>query len=279
VSRLPRRALLAALVALLLGGGTAAVVNADDRDEGEEGAVDAGRDPESTAYGPTNALPFREDFTRDAAEGEFRSVHGERFDVYPTGWRDTSGVGVYRPDEVLSVHDGVLDFRLHTVDGEPATAAVVPRIEGYGQTYGRYSVRLRAEAVAGFKLAFLLWPDSERWPDDGEIDFPDADLTGHLGAFLHHPDPTGSKQEFGSDVTFEDWHTATIEWSPDLVRFLLDDVEIGSSTTGVPDTSMHFVLQTETSLSAADDPSSAPAPHAQAHVLVDWVTIQSHPWT
>ena len=278
MTRLPRRAVLAAVLAVGLGGGTAAVVRARDG-KAEEGSVAPSVATEASAYGPANALPFREDFTRDAAEGQFRAVHGERFDVYPTGWRDTSGVGVYRPDEVLSVHDGVLDFRLHTVDGEPATAAVVPRIDGYGQTYGRYSVRLRAEAVHGFKLAFLLWPDSEQWPADGEIDFPDADLDGELGAFLHHPDPAGSKQEFGSDVTFEQWHTATVEWSPGLVRFLLDDVEVGSSTTGVPDTSMHFVLQTETSLAAADDPSAAPASHAQAHVFVDWLSIESHPWS
>lgn len=275
---LPRRAVLAAVLTVGLGGGTAAVFSNRGRTTGE-GSVTTTTGSETSAYGPANALPFREDFTLDAVEGQFRAVHGERFDVYPTGWRDTSKVGVYRPDEVLSVHDGVLDFRLHTVHGEPAVAAVVPRIDGYGQTYGRYSVRLRAEPVHGFKLAFLLWPDSEKWPDDGEIDFPDADLDGHLGAFLHHPDPAGSKQEFGSDVTFEEWHTATVEWSPGLVRFLLDDVEIGSSTTGVPDTSMHFVLQTETSLAAADDASAAPAPHAQAHVLVDWISIEAHPWS
>jgi len=275
---LPRRAVLAAVLTVGLGGGTAAVVRTRGSSTGEEpGGGDAGT--ATAAYGAANALPFREDFTRDAPEGRFRAVHGEKFDVYPTGWRDTSKVGVYRPDEVLSVHDGVLDFRLHTVDGAPATAAVVPRIHGYGQLYGRYSLRLRADAVKGFKIAFLLWPDSEQWPDDGEVDFPDADLTGELGAFLHHADPAGSQEEFGTDATFEQWHTTTIEWSPGLVRFLLDGDEIGSSTTGVPDTSMHFVLQTETSLGAADDPSARPDPDAQAHVLVDWVSIESYPWS
>ncbi|WP_167586302.1 glycoside hydrolase family 16 protein [Kineococcus rubinsiae] len=278
MTAVPRRAVLAAVLTIGLGGGTAAVVRTRSPSTGESSPA-GGAAIGSTAYGPANALPFREDFTRDAAEGHFRAVHGERFDVYPTGWRDTSKVGVYRPDDVLSVHDGVLDFRLHTVDGQPATAAVVPRITGYGQTYGRYSLRLRADAVHGFKLAFLLWPDSERWPDDGEIDFPDADLTGSLGAFLHHADPAGSQEEFSSDATFEEWHTTTIEWSPGLVRFLLDDVVVGSSTTGVPDTSMHFVLQTETSLAAADDPAAGPAAGAQGHVLVDWLTIESHPWS
>lgn len=224
----------------------------------------------------SGAVRFDETFSDDAAEGEFRRVYGDRFDVYPTGWRDTSKRGVYRPDQVLSVRDGRLRFRLQQVDGEPAAAAVVPRLPHYGQRYGRYTVRLRADPVPGWKLAFLLWPDSERWPDDGEIDFPDADLEHTLGAFLHHADPGGQKEEFRTDATFDDWHTAVVEWSPGLVRFLLDGTPVGSSTTGVPDTSMHFVLQTETG-STADQPGGLPT--AEAVVEVESVRIESHPWT
>ncbi|MEZ0164120.1 glycoside hydrolase family 16 protein [Kineococcus sp. LSe6-4] len=222
------------------------------------------------------AVQFHEEFSDDAAEGEFRGVYGDRFDVYPTGWRDTSKRGVYRPDEVLSVRGGRLRFRLQQVDGEPASAAVVPRLPHYGQRYGRYTVRLRADPVPGWKLAFLLWPDSERWPEDGEIDFPDADLQHTIGAFLHHADPAGTVEEFGTDAFLDDWHTAVVEWSPGLVRFLLDGTVVGSSTTGVPDTSMHFVLQTETG-STAGEPGGLPT--AEALVEVELVRIESHPWT
>lgn len=225
---------------------------------------------------PGGPVQFDEQFADDAAEGEFRRVYGDRFDVYPTGWRDTSKRGVYRPDQVLSVQDGRLRFRLQQVDSEPASAAVVPRLPHYGQRYGRYTVRLRADPVPGWKLAFLLWPDSERWPADGEIDFPDADLQHTIGAFLHHADAAGGKEEFGTDATFDDWHTAVVEWSPGRVRFLLDGTLVGTSTTGVPDTSMHFVLQTETG-STADEPGGLPM--AEALVEVESVRIESHPWT
>jgi beta-glucanase (GH16 family) len=230
-------------------------------------------DPEE---GTDGAVVFHEEFEEDAAEGEFATVYGDRLAPYPEGWRDTSGHGAYRPDEVLSVHDGVLDFRLQLIDGEPSAAAVVPVLDSYGQTYGRYTVRLRADPVPGWKIAFLLWPDSERWPDDGEIDFPDADLEHDIGAFLHHADPAGTVEEFATDVKLADWHTAVIEWSPGLVEFRLDGVLVGSSTSGVPDGSMHFVLQTETG-STAGEPGGAPTD--EAHVQVDRVTIERHPWS
>jgi hypothetical protein len=47
----------------------------------------------------------------------------------------------------------------------------VPRPRPYnGQTYGHYAVRVRADAVAGYKAAWLLWPDGPNGGDwnDGE---------------------------------------------------------------------------------------------------------------
>lgn len=208
---------------------------------------------------------FAEDFATPAARGTFTDVYAPRWDAYPQPWRDTSGKGMYSPQRTLSVSDGQLRIWLHSEGGQPYVAAPLPRLPQ--MTYGRFSVRFRADAVPGYKLAFLLWPDSETWPLDGEIDFPEGDLTGRISAFAHHADAAGGQDAFPTTATFTGWHVATTEWAPGRVTFLLDGVVIGVSTTDVPDRPMHVVLQTETTLDATPVPATA-----SGTVQVDWFT-------
>ena len=199
------------------------------------------------------------------------TVYRSTWSVYPDGWKDTSGKGVYMPSQVLSVHDGMLDFALHVVNGTPYVAAPVPILPGAGSggglTYGRYSVRYRADSAAGYKTAWLLWPDSGVWPGDGEIDFPEGNLNGTIGAYAHYANSAGGQDAFETSVTSSAWHTATTEWMPGRINFYLDGVLIGTSTHQVPTHAMHWVLQTETSLNGVN-----PDPSVTAHVYVDWVT-------
>jgi hypothetical protein len=215
---------------------------------------------------------YAEDFDVPAATGSFPgAAYGEHWDAYQDGWKDTSKNGTYLPSKVLSVHDGVLDYSIRTEDGLHLVSAPVLK-DTWGQTYGRYSVRFRADSLPGYKTAWLLWPDSERWPDDGEIDFPEGDLApgGTIGAFAHHACAAGGQDAFASSTTFTSWHTATTEWLPGRVTFLLDGAVLGVSTHAVPATAMHWVLQTETALSGG-----APSDAVSGHVLVDWVAL----WT
>jgi len=73
---------------------------------------------------------------------------------------------------------GVLDNVIHTENGVHMVSAPEPVIPGGnpGVPYGRYVVRFRSDAIAGYKTAWLLWPNSDNWPTDGEIDFPEGNL-------------------------------------------------------------------------------------------------------
>lgn len=191
---------------------------------------------------------FREDFDTPVPVGQFPgTTYGSKFTTYPDGWRDTSGLGVYRPAMVLSVSDGALTWDMQEKAGFVRGAAVLPTLPTYGQTYGQYSIRFRAEPTPGFGMAFLLWPDSEKWPRDGEIDFPEGEFSSTIWGNAHHASETGEVDRFPTTTDFTQWHVATIQWRPSGVTFLLDGTVIGVSTTAVPQRSMHWVLQTGSS--------------------------------
>jgi beta-glucanase (GH16 family) len=193
--------------------------------------------------------------------------------AYPSPWTDTSGNGNYAPGRVVSIENGVMNLYLHTANGDHLVSAPEPVIPGApgsegGQLYGRYAVRFRAEAVPGYKTAWLLWPDSENW-SDGEIDFPEGNLTGTISAFMHHKGDPTAQDAYPTKATYGAWHTAVVEWTPQSVTFYLDGTVIGRSTSAaeIPSTPMHWVLQTETQIDGGP-----PANSAAGNVQIDWVT-------
>jgi hypothetical protein len=214
-----------------------------------------------------------DDFTTDATEGTFPAAVSATWTAYPSGWHDTSGNGTYAP-EIVSIHDGLLDIHLRTEAGRHKVAAPIALLpgsaDGTGQLYGRYAIRFRADPVRGYKTAWLLWPQSEAWPRDGEIDFPEGALDGTIHGYVHRRGATtGADQaRFSTRATFAEWHVAVIEWTKDRCVFSLDGRTVGETTTRIPNSAMRWVLQTETQLTGGPPPDDA-----QGHVLIDWVAV------
>ena len=149
---------------------------------------------------------FTEDFDKDAPIGSFpgRCAYGSKWDVYKDGTPDTTGKATYMPSKVLSARDGILDWYLHSEGGEPYTATALPRLvspNAYkGITYGRFVTRFKiTETAPRYSQVFLLWPDSEKWPADGEFDFPAGDLGSTIGATAIHANPSYSNEQFQSN--------------------------------------------------------------------------------
>jgi len=211
---------------------------------------------------------FSDDFTQTLSAGQFPAAVSSRWSAYADGWPDTSGKGTYYPS-AISWHDGLMDVPIGWDGAHFIVNAPVPLLPT--TLYGRYVVRFKADPVPGYKTAWLLWPNSENWPADGEIDFPEGDLDGTMWAFMHRDNATsGSDQDaYNSGIGYTSWHTAVIEWLPSRCTFILDGTVIGSSTYRIPDTPMHWVLQTETEL------GTTPSTAAAGHVLIDWVAAYS----
>jgi beta-glucanase (GH16 family) len=220
--------------------------------------------PTATPTPSSGATPlFRDDFTTPFAEGQFPTAG---WGAYPYGWKDTSKNGTYDPS-IVSAHDGLLDVFIRTTNG-------VHRVASFGPSMylseGKFVIRFRADAMHGYKGAWLLWPQSETWPRDGEIDFPEGDFDGTISAFMHRQGATtGSDQDaYSTSARWTDWHTATIEWRPTFVRFTLDGTVIGTSTSRIPNTPMRWQIQNETTLAGF-----VPADSVSGHVLIDWVAV------
>jgi hypothetical protein len=222
---------------------------------------------------------MRQDFTTPATLGGFDTAYRD-WATYDGG-QDTSHntsrpakqVGVYNSATTTTVHDSLFDGRFFTDrNGTPNVFAITPpnQDQGGGQTYGRYSVRFKIDAAAGYKIAWLLWPTDDRW-SEGEIDFPEGDLDGQMSGYSH--DVTGNPEHnafaFDSGVPASGaWHTATIEWTPGKISYTLDGRSRSTtSAAAMPSHPMRWALQTETAVS-----STAPNPATTGHVYVDWLT-------
>lgn len=256
-------------------------------------AVPVGTNPPGNPSGqpvPQGNLPgwrhiFQDEFTKAAPVGSwanpcspdqivYTGAQGQRWRTYPQCWVDTVPRNPYRPDQVLSVADGVLNFHLHNIDGRPAGANPSPLIDGNSQyqTYGRYSARLKVDTptLSEYSVAWLLWPASDNWPWDGEIDLPEAPLSGTAWGYHHYARQgscvRGCQVSVNTQARFTDWHTYTIEWMPGRVRLLVDGTVFVDTTDWVPDTPMRWQLQTETNGSGTSN----------GNLLVDWVSVWAY---
>jgi len=227
---------------------------------------------------------FRDDFNTNVAKGSFPDAVSGKWGAYPAPWKDTSGHGVYSPKEVVSIANGVLTEDIHTSGGVHKVAALLPKVPGtssYGQLYGRYEVRMRADMLPGYKMAWMLWPDSgttitgaSGGGGNGEIDYPEGEFSDNtkLWGFVHRQNATtgGDQAWFKIPVNFNGWHTYTLEWSPNLIVLRMDGTEVGRTTERIPNTPMHWVLQTETSL------KMTPADSTRGNVQIDYVAAWAY---
>ena len=223
-----------------------------------------------SSCGDTNAFPHAANVTA-------------KWTAYPWGWSGTPTWGSYCPERTTSIHDGVMDIWLHSeqIGGvwKHLIDAVEPRFSagsGDSQLYGRYVIRYEEPtSFPMFHVSWLLWPDSNTWPGDGEIDFPEADTNGSsTSAFMHWQGGTsgGSQDAYtAAAAIYGVWHTAVIEWLPTRCSFYLDGNLVGNSTntSHIPDTPMHYVIQNGGSFGATPDNTS------NGHILIDWLAIYS----
>lgn len=232
---------------------------------------------------------FADDFNTPVALGSFPAA-APQWGAYKADWTGSAKNSYYDAPKTVSQHDGMLDIWCRTLDGRRISAAPIPRLpvdpavelagtdgswSGYYTLSARIAVRVKVDVMPGWKTAWLLWPKSDTWPRDGEIDFPEGDCRDghHVGGFMHRMGATlkDDQDAWDGGIVYADgqWHTYVIEWrAGQSCQFFRDGVAGPRWTSRVPSTPMRYVLQTETEYGTG----VVPAADVQGHVLCDWIT-------
>lgn len=204
-------------------------------------ALPAGRGAAVQAGADTNP-------TAAQTRGWGQPTRVEQFDGNLSAWGLYDGAGHAgngrRTPSAATVSGGVL-----TITGDANGNA-----EGMewdpGVKYGRWEARVRTPAGdKDYHAVLLLWPDSENWPDDGEVDFmEDSDPTRQRTEFfLHFGNGTADGDQLmgAVDVDATQWHNWAVEWAPDHVTAYLDGKQwwTTSDRSVLPPGPMHLTIQ------------------------------------
>ncbi|WP_285889729.1 glycoside hydrolase family 16 protein [Neobacillus niacini] len=156
----------------------------------------------------------------------------------------------YSPNNV-KVEDGVLKLisKKELFKGKDYTSGAVHTQGKFAFLYGKAEMRAKLPAGQGMFPAFWMMPDKENtW-------LPEIDILEMLG---HQPDQIwmvshwlgeDGKLKSVSD-TFKgpdfskDFHTFSIEWTPDSITWLIDDIERFTINRNIPSEKMYLYLNT-----------------------------------
>ncbi|OLM16300.1 hypothetical protein Ae707Ps1_0558 [Pseudonocardia sp. Ae707_Ps1] len=156
------------------------------------------------------------------------------------------------PGECWPGHDGNGGRCLSrsTVDGEKLVQTGLRNGDSawisskFNQQYGRWEARVRSEANGPdngrqYHPLLIIWPQSDRWPQDGEYDFLENGAPGEqcAEAFIHYPHGRGAiQQEFVRETDcgepLSEWHNVAVEWTPDHIKGFIDGEEWFSFSGG-----------------------------------------------
>ncbi len=208
---------------------------------------------------------------------EWKRLTAEDFDTLrPSAWSTYNSVGAFgnglRRSSAVGVADGLLNI---TARGN-VSGGMAHKLD---RTYGRWEFRARTDKGRGFGSAILLWPESERFPEDGEIDIMEvpSETRDRAHFIVHYPGPGGSDKVFGSyaEDDFSEWHTFAVDWLPDRIVFSVDGVERLRITDRniIPDKPMHMAIQFDQGPKKDWIPAPDATTPAAFSLQVDWVRV------
>lgn len=218
--------------------------------------------------------------TAQAAPTGWVPAGGDEFDAPAL---DTSTWNAY--DSVGGFGNGLRRPSAITQGNGLLTITARPRLDGgtsggmamgAGQLYGRWEFRARTTPGKGYSSAILLWPDSEKFPDDGELDMMEVPSEKRTAAtaFVHYGE---DNRIVGTSRAgdFTQWHTFAMEWLPDRVTWFVDGVKAWETTDRkvIPSTPMHLCIQLDQGPAKNWMPAPDAATPDEVALQVDWARI------
>ncbi|GGK95660.1 hypothetical protein Sme01_31040 [Sphaerisporangium melleum] len=176
-----------------------------------------------------------------------------------------------RTAQATSVGGGVLKMTGGFYGGKDLSGGVASHLS---QTYGRWEVRMRGEAGAGYSLVALLWSSSG---DYSEIDFTESiDPTRQTaGIYVHRGEAPQAQSLMRADFT--KWHTVAVDHLPGRLTFWLDGRRVWDYTGPlVPSGPVHLTLQNDVVCNQWSPCRDSSTPRTVS-MFVDWVKIYRAP--
>src|SRR6266498_3982811 len=149
---------------------------------------------------------------------------------------------------------------------------------GGNRTYGKWQVRARFDAGAGYGPVIGLWPKSDD-PHEGWISFADVPEAQRqtVHGYVAWPHDTRMSSERKLSGNFTGWHTYTVEWRATYVKMYVDTKLLYDSTAVgqpvvIPSTPMHLYMQQTAGPMDGIGPPDASTPN-EVTMHVDWVRM------
>lgn len=181
-----------------------------------------------------------------------------------------AGNGLRKPS-AITVSNGALRI---DGDAQGTTGGMSAKFDkGLGK-YGRWESRMRTSIRdPQYHPVMILWPDSNNWPCDGEIDFAEGTKDTTQIGFYNHYSCSNQQTTAKRVIDTTQWHNYAVEWSESAVIGYIDGVEWfrDENSAHQPPGTMHQTIQLDW---FPGDGSGAPKP---SWLEVDWARYYGKP--
>lgn len=201
-------------------------------------------------------------------------VAGDEFNY--TGAPDPAKWNVY--DSAGHAGKGVRSPAQARVDGSKLVITGTPEgtTAGMGakfdnRKYGRWEVRAAGSGDNEYHMVSILWPDSENWPCDGEVDYAETTGEWNVIKFFQHYSCANSQASASKNLDVTQFHNYAVEWTDKGITGFVDGVEWfrNVNVSQLPPGPMHQTLQLDWFPDATAD--------GAAEMRVDWVRVYNVP--
>lgn len=220
--------------------GTGTVGQVDDRSGTLVNRLAAG----GSAGGSSPSSPSRSDWRLvwsdefekaaiDRTKWTFDTTNGES--VGNPGWGNNELEYYTDRPENAKTEDGklVITARKEEYGGMPYTSARLKTKGLFSQTYGKFEIRAKAPTGKGFWPAIWMLPENDAyggWAASGEIDIMEGwgSKPGTVAGTIHYGGSwpgnvySGNSYDLPNGGTIADFHTYTLEWEPNEMRWYVD---------------------------------------------------------